>query len=500
MYDPGTIDRNRGVALSRQPDSGGSLESGRRQPAEVLPGSDLARHQQQPLRTPWAAGPLRIFPSKSTAVCRPGRIFSAAFRWKTSRTSDPTFSAIRRRRTRAGPSRSKRHSDDSYSRGRWILHGNYGYAPAAAKTVRALRDSIPCPRISRLDEERSASGQCPTITLGVFRAGPEQRSAGHCEVRVTRSRAIRAMAGRHTVKFGGTYRVNRASIFQRIRLPAASRSRKDSHQLFNGNAAEMRWRRCCWAPHGEHAGSVGYEPQPALQVPYVGFYFQDDWRVNKRLTLNLGLRWDADRPLTERFDRTSWFDFNATLPIQAPGLPPLRGGLVFANRNGTPRGQKDPDNNNFAPRVGLAYKVSNHFVLRSGFGMFYSPTTGIGPNATNSGGISYNAITNVTTSIDGKRTPFTTLSNPFPQGFNSRRTDATACSRSSAKRSTAWLRDDRVPYTVQWNFDAAVRAAATRCWCDVGYAGTPVSSCWPRCSSISCRTSIWRSATTSTAP
>ena len=200
-------------------------------------------------------------------------------------------------------------------------------------------------------------------------------------------------------------------------------------------------------------GRIQYEPQPALQVPYVGLYFQDDWRVNKRLTLNLGLRWDADRPLTERFDRTSWFDFNATLPIQAPGLPPLRGGLVFANRNGTPCGQKDPDNNNFAPRVGLAYKASNHFVLRSGFGMFYSPTTGIGPNATNSGGISYNAITNVTTSIDGDRTPFATLSNPFPQGFNQPANGGDGLMTFIGQAINGVARYDRVPYTMQWNFD-----------------------------------------------
>lgn len=45
-------------------------------------------------------------------------------------------------------------------------------------------------------------------------------------------------------------------------------------------------------------GRIQYEPQPALQVLYGGVYFQDDWRVNGRLTLNLGLRRDADRPLT----------------------------------------------------------------------------------------------------------------------------------------------------------------------------------------------------------
>ena len=101
-------------------------------------------------------------------------------------------------------------------------------------------------------------------------------------------------------------------------------------------------------------GTITTQPNLALQVRYYGVYFQDDWRVSKRLTLNLGLRWDSDRPLTERFNRLSSFNYGAALPVQAPGLPPLHGGLEFVGRNGLARGNKNPDNNNFAPRVGLA--------------------------------------------------------------------------------------------------------------------------------------------------
>jgi hypothetical protein len=217
-------------------------------------------------------------------------------------------------------------------------------------------------------------------------------------------------------------------------------------------------------------GRIQYEPQPALQVPYVGVYFQDDWRISARLTINLGLRWDSDRPLTERFDRTSWFDYSAALPLQAPGLGPLRGGLVFANRNGTPRGQKDPDNNNFAPRIGLAYKLTRNLVARSGFGVFYSPTTGIGPNATNSGGISYNAVTNVTTSIDGGRTPFTTLSSPFPEGYNRPANGADGLLTFIGQSINGVARFDRVPYTAQWNFNIQYELPNQMMF-EVAYAG-----------------------------
>jgi outer membrane receptor protein involved in Fe transport len=144
---------------------------------------------------------------------------------------------------------------------------------------------------------------------------------------------------------------------------------------------------------------------------YAGLFFQDDWRVSRHLMLNLGLRWDSDRPLTERFDRTSWFDFQALLPRAVPGLGPLRGGLVFAGQNGAPRGNKDPDNNNFAPRIGFAYSVTPRLVLRPGFGIMYVPSLDNGPTAANTGALTFNAFTPYISDIDGGRTPFTNLSN-----------------------------------------------------------------------------------------
>jgi hypothetical protein len=458
IYDPATI----AADGSRQPFSGNRIPSSRFNPVTLK----LLGY----IPDPTSPGPVNNFYSQAGSSGR-GDDFSVKidrrisqrqnlygrFSWDTvnNSTADPFRNDGS---PDAGVSGGRSRSatvDDSYLLGGWVFHGNLGYAYVANPRdinsrgfdvtslglPAALKQQVQIPMFPRIEPAGyTALGGNATWIIG-----------NKFETYTGTGDATR-LVGSHSFKTGGVYRLNRVSNF-RPNSPAGLFSFNESwtRDSYNGNRGGNTIASMLLGLMS--GGRIQYEPQPALQVPYVGVYFQDDWRVNQRLTLNLGLRWDADRPLTERFDRTSWFDFNATLPIEVPGLPPLHGGLVFANRNGTPRGQKDPDNNNFAPRVGLAYKLSNRFVLRSGFGVFYSPTTGTGPNATNSGGISYNAITNVTTSIDGGRTPFTTLSNPFPQGFNRPANGADGLLTFIGQSINGVARYDRVPYTMQWNFD-----------------------------------------------
>ena len=97
---------------------------------------------------------------------------------------------------------------------------------------------------------------------------------------------------------------------------------------------------------------------------------QDDWRVSKKLTLNLGIRYDIDTPRTERYDRMNYFDPTLASPLasRVPAYPNLKGGLVFVGVDGNPRTQYIQDKNNFAPRIGFAYQLNSKTAIRGGWG------------------------------------------------------------------------------------------------------------------------------------
>jgi hypothetical protein len=143
-----------------------------------------------------------------------------------------------------------------------------------------------------------------------------------------------------------------------------------------------------------------------------GFYVQDAWRVNQRLTLNVGVRYEIQQPSIDRYNRYSNFNTSATSPLAAATGLPLQGGLVFNKGTGVGRGSWDTQYNNFSPRISFAYKLTDKLVARGGYGMFYLPLLGIG---TLDG---YSVTTPWQTSIGGGGLqPQDLLRNPFPNGI-----------------------------------------------------------------------------------
>jgi hypothetical protein len=109
-----------------------------------------------------------------------------------------------------------------------------------------------------------------------------------------------------------------------------------------------------------------------------GYYFQDDWKVTPNLTLNLGLRYELNLPPIERVNKMASFD-PSTGTIKVAGgreafINPATGLLELRSRPGIGRRLWDTDKNNFAPRVGLAWRPSGGtgLVIRAGFGTFYN--------------------------------------------------------------------------------------------------------------------------------
>ncbi|HEY2385006.1 MAG TPA: TonB-dependent receptor [Terriglobia bacterium] len=104
-----------------------------------------------------------------------------------------------------------------------------------------------------------------------------------------------------------------------------------------------------------------------LSLQYDGF-FLDDWRLRSNLTLNLGVRYEYASPYTEADNHLVNLDvapgFLAVAPVQAGQLGPYSGSFS--------RTLVNPDRNNFAPRLGLAWRGPGRFVVRTGYGITYN--------------------------------------------------------------------------------------------------------------------------------
>jgi hypothetical protein len=153
------------------------------------------------------------------------------------------------------------------------------------------------------------------------------------------------------------------------------------------------------------------EPKAFSRSAYWGFYFQDDWKLTSKLTINLGLRYDWDVPRWEVQNRYSYWDLNQQSSVRANGYD-TRGVIKFVDDNN--RSPFKADKNNWQPRVGFAYAVTPKLAVRGGYGLFYtlSRATVFGRPGT---GFTINSPAIWT--LDSNATLNARLSNPFPNGI-----------------------------------------------------------------------------------
>lgn len=157
--------------------------------------------------------------------------------------------------------------------------------------------------------------------------------------------------------------------------------------------------------------SIAYAMQQIYMAPFV----QDDMRVNDKLTLNLGVRWDYESPFTERFNRmVSTFCTTCTNPLNGSlatgsGMT-LNGGLQFVNSNN--RYPYPSSLHNWQPRLGAAYAINPQTVVRAGFGFIYFNTLETPYSSGFSQSTSYTYAANAAANGVGVNT----MTNPFPTG------------------------------------------------------------------------------------
>jgi Carboxypeptidase regulatory-like domain len=225
---------------------------------------------------------------------------------------------------------------------------------------------------------------------------------------------------------------------------------------------------------GTGSGSSQIEMDPAMSLHSFGAYIQDQWRANTRLTITAGLRYENQRPATERYNRLAYFDKKAVNPISAALGSDVYGQFEYANKNN--RYAWYPDNLNFAPRLGVAYKITDKLVSRVGAGIFYAPASAMISFDQPGQFLGYSSDTNWLGSVDGEGyIPTNLVSNPFPNGLEepvgSAQGGMTFVGVASGNVQQWPKGPHPIGYSEQWSADLQYELGRHSVF-EVGYTGT----------------------------
>jgi hypothetical protein len=206
--------------------------------------------------------------------------------------------------------------------------------------------------------------------------------------------------GSHTIKFGGEFRRDRFNqfgdaflrgslAFQAIATANPAARATTGHSFADFMLGEVQFAQSATRPVvGMLRGSAVY------------LYAEDTWKITPRLSLNIGLRYEFTQPWYDKyrgimnlqmFDSGVTPDAGSILPgtrtpiLTRPGTGDFYEGIPFRFHDGIPvqagdqflgRSLVRSDGNDFAPRLGISYSPSDRWVMRTGFGVFYSQDTG----------------------------------------------------------------------------------------------------------------------------
>jgi len=274
------------------------------------------------------------------------------------------------------------------------------------------------------------------------------------------------LQGNHNIRFGPELRIYRESrnrygtaLSPQYSYNATFTKANDTapNPTLGGEVAAMLM--------GIPAGSMSRVDSYVEQDKYFALYVHDDWKISRKLTVNLGLRWEYESPMTERFNRSA-IGYAGTTPnplndaaraaYAKNPIPELAaadfkamGGLTFAGVAPNGRDYWKGEKNNFQPRIGFAYQLRPKTILRGGYGLY---TASIGVNYSNTNLTGFSQSTPIQASLNNGITFLATNANPFPNGLIAP-AGATGGLMTNIGQGVSFFPERRLhPYSQRWSF------------------------------------------------
>jgi hypothetical protein len=264
--------------------------------------------------------------------------------------------------------------------------GGAGFAPGFA----SLLQSPTFPGIS-------LTGVSSTASIGASNSGPTVYASHN--VVVVASKTI----NRHTVKAGYAYRG--FNVFTNPTSGGAGAF------TFNGQYSNNTGASASGSPAAIADLIMGLPSSATLTLNtgvfintegYHALFAQDDLRLNEKLTVNFGLRYEYELGQSEQRNRYN-VGFNPNIISSYTGaagnMVSVKGGIQFAGQNGAPTHCCDNSHTKFSPRIGISYTPMKNTVIHAGFGVFFAPvgiaaaTTGYSQTSTYAPGNATGAVT-----------------------------------------------------------------------------------------------------------
>jgi hypothetical protein len=285
--------------------------------------------------------------------------------------------------------------------------------------------------------------------------------------------------GSHSIKFGAELRKNELNYYQNNQSGGtfAFDNLFTSPNALNSGATGSGFASFLLGLPNNNS-KVQISPFTYTTVYYNAFYVSDTWAVTKKLTVTAGLRYEIPGVYLERYDRLAIFNPNEPNPllknVSVLGHPVLGAFDLVNTPNHPDRGMFPEVYRLFSPRVGIAYRLTDKTVIRTGAGRFFIPST-----------VSFMPILNpdsyyvnqMVATIDKSVTFVNTLSDPYPGGLQqfpgrnpSYQQALVGASLNGGYSVGPVLGNEKRGYSYQWNFTVQHQFVSDIAF-EAGYAG-----------------------------